>query len=68
VNYTVLEGSPTMEYFKNMAGAEEELYRKWKVKIFEWRNSRVEPENSGIVRRDKKDCKRNLKGVTGYVR
>ncbi|XP_023336240.1 ionotropic receptor 25a isoform X2 [Eurytemora carolleeae] len=30
VNYTVLEGSPTMEYFKNMAGAEEELYRKWK--------------------------------------
>lgn len=29
--------------------------------IFEWRTSRVEPKNSGIVRRDKRDCKRNLK-------
>ena len=29
---------------------------------------RVEPENSGIVRRDKRDCTRNFKRVTGYVR
>ena len=45
-----------------MAGAEEELYRKWKVKSYlngelvEWNQ-----KNSGIVRRDKRDCKRNLK-------
>ena len=37
-----------MEYFKNMAGAEEELYRKWKVNIFEiqeiidWKQKTVE--------------------------
>ena len=30
INYTVVANSPYMEYFKNMAGAEEELYRKWK--------------------------------------
>jgi hypothetical protein len=31
VNYTVVQGSPTHEYFVNMAGAENELYNKWKV-------------------------------------
>ena len=30
INYTVVEGSPYYEYFKNMAGAEEDLYKKWK--------------------------------------
>ena len=30
INYTVVEGSPYMEYFVNMAGAEDELYKKWK--------------------------------------
>ena len=30
INYTVVEGSPYMEYFQNMAGAEDELYKKWK--------------------------------------
>lgn len=30
INYTVVEGSPYYEYFKNMASAEEELYNKWK--------------------------------------
>ena len=30
INYTVVAGSPYMEYFKNMAGAEDELYKKWK--------------------------------------
>jgi hypothetical protein len=31
VNYTVVKGSPTHEYLVNMAGAENELYHKWKV-------------------------------------
>ena len=30
INYSVVANSPYMEYFKNMAGAEEELYKKWK--------------------------------------
>ncbi len=30
INYTVMGGSPYMEYFVNMAGAEDELYKKWK--------------------------------------
>jgi len=30
INYTVLKDSPYMEYFKNMANAEEDLYRVWK--------------------------------------
>ena len=30
INYTVVEGSPYYEYFKNMASAEEDLYKKWK--------------------------------------
>jgi ionotropic glutamate receptor len=30
INYSAVADSPYMEYFKNMAGAEEELYRKWK--------------------------------------
>ncbi len=30
INYTVKEDSPYFEYFKNMASAEEELYRVWK--------------------------------------
>jgi hypothetical protein len=31
VNYTVVQDSPAYEYFLNMAGAENELYNKWKV-------------------------------------
>ena len=27
INYTVVEDSPYFEYFKNMAGAEEDLYK-----------------------------------------
>lgn len=30
INYTVVGGSPYLEYFQNMAGAEDELYKKWK--------------------------------------
>jgi ionotropic glutamate receptor len=30
INYTVTAGTSYMEYFVNMAGAEEELYNKWK--------------------------------------
>ena len=30
INYTVAKDSPYYEYFKNMAGAEEDLYRVWK--------------------------------------
>lgn len=30
INYTVVENTTYMEYFVNMAGAEEELYHKWK--------------------------------------
>jgi len=30
INYTVVEESSYFEYFKNMAGAEEELYKVWK--------------------------------------
>ena len=30
INYTVIENTSYMEYFENMAGAEEELYHKWK--------------------------------------
>ena len=30
INYSVVADSPYMEYFQNMAGAEEELYKKWK--------------------------------------
>lgn len=30
INYTVVSNSPYMEYFENMAGAEDELYKKWK--------------------------------------
>jgi ionotropic glutamate receptor len=30
INYTVVENSPYFEYFKNMASAEEDLYKKWK--------------------------------------
>lgn len=30
INYTVVTDSPYYEYFKNMAGAEEDLYRVWK--------------------------------------
>ena len=30
INYTTVLNSTYLEYFKNMAGAEEELYRKWK--------------------------------------
>ena len=30
INYTVVANSPYMEYFQNMAGAEDELYKKWK--------------------------------------
>jgi len=30
INYTTTNNSPYLEYFKNMAGAEDELYRKWK--------------------------------------
>ena len=30
INYTVVKGSPYHQYFKNMAGAEYELYQKWK--------------------------------------
>ena len=30
INYTVVRDSPYYEYFKNMASAEEELYRVWK--------------------------------------
>jgi ionotropic glutamate receptor len=30
INYTVVENSPYYEYFKNMASAEEDLYKKWK--------------------------------------
>ena len=30
INYTVVEDSAYKEYFINMAGAEEELYNKWK--------------------------------------
>lgn len=30
INYTVVANSPYMEYFVNMASAEDELYRKWK--------------------------------------
>ncbi len=31
INYSVVADSPYMEYFVNMAGAEDELYKKWKV-------------------------------------
>ena len=30
INYSVVSDSPYFEYFKNMAGAEEDLYRVWK--------------------------------------
>ena len=30
INYTVVQGSPYLEYFQNMASAEDELYNKWK--------------------------------------
>ena len=30
INYTAVRDSPYLQYFKNMAGAEEELYLKWK--------------------------------------
>ncbi len=30
INYTVVANTTYMEYFENMAGAEEELYHKWK--------------------------------------
>lgn len=30
INYTVVSDSAYFEYFKNMAGAEEDLYRVWK--------------------------------------
>ena len=30
INYTTVSQSPYFQYFKNMAGAEEELYLKWK--------------------------------------
>ena len=30
INYTVVDNTVYMEYFQNMAGAEEELYHKWK--------------------------------------
>ena len=30
INYTTTANSPYFEYFKNMAGAEDELYKKWK--------------------------------------
>jgi len=30
INYTVVRDSPYMEYFQNMANAEEDLYRVWK--------------------------------------
>ncbi len=30
INYSVVANSPYFEYFKNMAGAEEELYKVWK--------------------------------------
>ena len=30
INYTVVQNSPYLEYFKNMAGAEEDLYKVWK--------------------------------------
>ncbi len=30
IRYTTTANSPYLEYFKNMAGAEDELYRKWK--------------------------------------
>ena len=30
INYTVMTASPYMEHFVNMAGAEDELYKKWK--------------------------------------
>ena len=30
INYTVVSNTTYMEYFENMAGAEEELYQKWK--------------------------------------
>ena len=30
INYTVVKDSPYYEYFKNMASAEEDLYKKWK--------------------------------------
>ena len=34
INYSVVADSPYMEYFQNMAGAEEELYKKWKEITF----------------------------------
>lgn len=30
INYTTTANSPYLQYFENMAGAEDELYRKWK--------------------------------------
>jgi len=36
INYTVMKGSPYMEYFENMANAEDELYKKWKVMKQQW--------------------------------
>ena len=30
INYTTVADSPYLEYFENMAGAEDELYKKWK--------------------------------------
>ena len=33
INYTVVEDSPYYEYFKNMAGAEEDLY-KYDISFF----------------------------------
>ena len=30
INYTVVANSPYYDYFKNMAGAEEDLYNVWK--------------------------------------
>lgn len=30
INYTVVSQTPYLEYFENMASAEEELYLKWK--------------------------------------
>ena len=30
INYTVMKDSPYLEYFENMANAEEALYSKWK--------------------------------------
>ena len=46
INYTVVNDSAYMEYFVNMAGAEEELYNKWKELTL---NSSANPSKYRVV-------------------